>query len=221
MDQSARCARWRPNSGLAVADKPDSQDICFVPEGRYAAVVEKLRPGAAEPGEIVDLDGRVLGRHDGIIHFTVGQRRGLKLSGAANPCSWCVERRRGARSWWARARRCSAVGLRSRRSIWLADADFVAAARREAVPVRVKVRSTRAPKPALLRLLEGARAEVIFPMARKASRPARLASSMMTARAFWAAASSPSRHGSEPPAWQRRASSRSRWPRHGPGIGLP
>lgn len=63
--------------GLPVADKPDSQDICFVPNGDYAAVIEKLSPGAAQAGEIVDLEGRVLGRHDGIIHFTVGQRRGL------------------------------------------------------------------------------------------------------------------------------------------------
>src|SRR5690606_26986575 len=67
--------------GLAVADKPDSQDICFVPTGGYARVLERLRPGAAEPGEIVDLDGRVLGRHPGVIHFTVGQRRGLGLGG--------------------------------------------------------------------------------------------------------------------------------------------
>jgi tRNA-specific 2-thiouridylase len=66
--------------GLAVADKPDSQDICFVPQGSYAHVVEKLRPGAAEPGEIVHVDGRVLGRHEGLIHFTVGQRRGLAVS---------------------------------------------------------------------------------------------------------------------------------------------
>lgn len=67
--------------GLAVAEKPDSQDICFVPEGRYAGVIERLRPGAAEPGAIVDRDGRVLGRHRGIIHFTVGQRRGLGIAG--------------------------------------------------------------------------------------------------------------------------------------------
>ena len=67
--------------GLAVADKPDSQDICFVPDGRYAGVIERLRPGAAEPGAIVDEAGRVLGRHKGIIHFTVGQRRGLGIAG--------------------------------------------------------------------------------------------------------------------------------------------
>src|SRR3982751_1241902 len=66
--------------GLAVADKHDSQDICFVPTGRYTEVIERLRPGAAEPGDIVDLHGRALGRHDGIIHFTVGQRRGLGVA---------------------------------------------------------------------------------------------------------------------------------------------
>ncbi len=67
--------------GLPVADKPDSQDICFVPSGRYAAVIEKLRPGAAEPGDIVHLDGRVLGQHQGIIHYTIGQRRGIGIGG--------------------------------------------------------------------------------------------------------------------------------------------
>ena len=68
--------------GLIVADKPDSQDICFVPEGRYADLILKLRPDAAEPGDIVHLDGRVLGRHNGIIHFTIGQRRGLGVADA-------------------------------------------------------------------------------------------------------------------------------------------
>ena len=71
--------------GLAIADKPDSQDICFVPQGSYASVVQKLRPGAAEPGEIVHVDGRVLGRHEGIIHYTIGQRRGLGLGGESAP----------------------------------------------------------------------------------------------------------------------------------------
>ena len=70
---------------LAVADKPDSQDICFVPGGDYAAVVEKVRPEAAQPGEIVDRSGRVLGEHRGLIHFTVGQRRGLEIGGQAEP----------------------------------------------------------------------------------------------------------------------------------------
>jgi tRNA-specific 2-thiouridylase len=69
--------------GLAVADKHDSQDICFVPTGRYTDVIERLKPGAAAAGDIVDLDGNVLGRHEGIIHFTVGQRKGLKIPGPA------------------------------------------------------------------------------------------------------------------------------------------
>ena len=68
--------------GLSVADKPDSQDICFVPNGDYASVVQKLRPGAADPGEIVHVNGSVLGRHPGIIHYTIGQRKGLGIGGS-------------------------------------------------------------------------------------------------------------------------------------------
>ena len=71
--------------GLGVAAKPDSQDICFVPDGDYARIVAKLRPDALEPGEIVDLAGRVLGRHKGLIHFTVGQRRGIEIGGSPEP----------------------------------------------------------------------------------------------------------------------------------------
>jgi tRNA-uridine 2-sulfurtransferase len=67
--------------GLSVSNKPDSQDICFVPEGGYASVIERLRPGAGEPGEIVHLDGRVLGEHKGIIYYTIGQRRGIGIGG--------------------------------------------------------------------------------------------------------------------------------------------
>ena len=66
--------------GLDVADKPDSQDICFVPNGSYTKVIEKLRPGALDPGDIVHIDGRTLGRHEGIISYTIGQRKGLGLS---------------------------------------------------------------------------------------------------------------------------------------------
>jgi tRNA-uridine 2-sulfurtransferase len=67
--------------GLSVADKPDSQDICFVPNGDYASVVSKLRPGTIDAGEIVDMNGAVVGRHEGIIHYTIGQRRGLNIGG--------------------------------------------------------------------------------------------------------------------------------------------
>jgi tRNA-uridine 2-sulfurtransferase len=68
--------------GLIVADKPDSQDICFVPDGKYADLILKLRPDAADAGDIVHLDGRVLGRHEGILHYTIGQRRGLGIADA-------------------------------------------------------------------------------------------------------------------------------------------
>ena len=66
--------------GLAVAEKPDSQDICFVPEGRYTTVIDRLRPHGAEPGDIVHQDGRVLGRHEGVTRYTIGQRRGLNVA---------------------------------------------------------------------------------------------------------------------------------------------
>ena len=71
--------------GLAVASKPDSQDICFVPDGDYASLVKRLRPETEAPGEVVDLDGRVLGEHRGVVHFTVGQRRGIEIGGSPEP----------------------------------------------------------------------------------------------------------------------------------------
>jgi tRNA-specific 2-thiouridylase len=71
--------------GLLVADKPDSQDICFVPDGDYAGLVKKLRPVAATGGDIVDLAGHKLGEHRGLVHYTVGQRRGLEIGGSAEP----------------------------------------------------------------------------------------------------------------------------------------
>ncbi len=143
--------------GLALADKPDSQDICFVPNGNYAAVIEKLRPGAAEPGEIVDTEGRVLGSHDGVIHYTIGQRRGLGIGGLADPLYVVrldVEARRvivGPKSLLATRR----VPLREIN--WLGDDGFAAMAERH---VAVKVRSTRPPVPALLRPLSATEAEV-------------------------------------------------------------
>jgi tRNA-specific 2-thiouridylase len=71
--------------GLEVAAKPDSQDICFVPDGDYAGLVKRIRPETEAPGDIVDLDGRVLGRHRGVVHFTVGQRRGIEIGGQKEP----------------------------------------------------------------------------------------------------------------------------------------
>ena len=71
--------------GLEVAAKPDSQDICFVPDGNYAGLVKRLRPETEAAGDIVDLEGRVLGQHRGVVHFTVGQRRGIEIGGQKEP----------------------------------------------------------------------------------------------------------------------------------------
>jgi len=135
--------------GLAVADKQDSQDICFVPSGRYADVIERLRPGAAGPGEIVDMDGRVLGRHDGIIHFTVGQRRGLGI--AAGSPLYVVRLDAASRRVVVGPRealRTSRVRLRNVN--WLGDIAIGEAIERHA-EIYVKVRSTRPPQAAWLR----------------------------------------------------------------------
>ncbi len=77
--------RLAAEEGLIVADKPDSQDICFVPDGDYASLVKKLRPETAAPGAIVHVDGRVLGTHEGVVHFTIGQRRGIEIGGQREP----------------------------------------------------------------------------------------------------------------------------------------
>lgn len=77
--------RLAVEAGLEVAAKPDSQDICFVPDGNYAALVKKLRPETDAAGEIVHIDGRVLGRHAGVVHYTIGQRRGIEVGGQPEP----------------------------------------------------------------------------------------------------------------------------------------
>jgi tRNA-specific 2-thiouridylase len=137
--------------GLSVADKEDSQDICFVPSGRYSEVIARLRPGAAEPGDIVDLDGKVLGRHDGIIHFTVGQRRGLRI--ATGRPLYVVRLEAAARRVVVGPRealRTSALRLRDVN--WLGDGTVEDALADEGRGnLFVKVRSTRPPRPAWLR----------------------------------------------------------------------
>jgi tRNA-specific 2-thiouridylase len=135
--------------GLSVADKQDSQDICFVPSGHYADLIERLRPGAAAPGEIVDLDGRLLGRHDGIIHFTVGQRRGLGI--AAGAPLYVVRLDAGSRRVVVGPREALRTSrMRLRDVNWLGDGS-VKDALRGHPEVYVKVRSTRPPQPAWLR----------------------------------------------------------------------
>jgi tRNA-specific 2-thiouridylase len=134
--------------GLAVADKQDSQDICFVPSGRYADVIERLRPGAARPGEIVDLDGRVLGHHDGIIHFTVGQRRGLGI--AAGSPLYVLRLDAASRRVVVGSREALRTSrIRLRDVNWLGDIAISEAIDRHA-EIYVKVRSTRAPQAAWL-----------------------------------------------------------------------
>jgi tRNA-specific 2-thiouridylase len=137
---------------LPVADKPDSQDICFVPTGRYADVIERLRPGAVEPGDIVHVDGRVLGRHAGIVHFTIGQRRGLGLS-LGEPLYVVrldADRRRvvvGPRA----ALETKRVRLRSVN--WLGDTPL--GDDLDGLDIYARVRSTRPPAPAVLRVRGG------------------------------------------------------------------
>ena len=135
--------------GLSVADKQDSQDICFVPTGHYAQVIERLKPGAASPGEIVDSNGRVLGYHDGIIHFTVGQRRGLGIATGAP--LYVVRLDAAARRVVVGPREALRTSrIRLRDVNWLGDGTLDEALHNRP-DVFVKVRSTRAPQPAWLR----------------------------------------------------------------------
>ncbi len=143
--------------GLAVADKPDSQDICFVPNGNYASVIEKLRPGAAEPGEIVDIEGNVLGTHRGVIHYTIGQRRGLGIGGLTDPL-YVVRLDVDKRQVVVGPKDLLATRTVPVREInWLGDGDLSDQAERE---ISVKVRSTRPPAPAILRPISETEAEV-------------------------------------------------------------
>jgi tRNA-specific 2-thiouridylase len=145
--------------GLAIAQKPDSQDICFVPNGRYAEVIERLKPGAAAPGAIVHVDGRVLGRHQGVIHFTIGQRKGL---GIASGEPLYIIRIDAARAEVV-------VGPRealATRSIALRDVNWIGDESLDALPeggldIAVRVRSSRPPVPARLSMSpNGARIEL-------------------------------------------------------------
>ncbi|MBI1217782.1 MAG: tRNA 2-thiouridine(34) synthase MnmA [Rhodobacteraceae bacterium] len=143
--------------GLPVADKPDSQDICFVPDGNYAAVIEKLRPGAADPGEIVDLAGNVIGAHRGVIHYTIGQRRGLGIGGMGDPL-YVVKLDPAARRVVVGPKEALATTRVPLREVnWLGDVPMTAQAE---WLVEVKVRSTRPPRAAILRPLSATEAEV-------------------------------------------------------------
>ena len=134
--------------GLSIADKPDSQDICFVPDGNYTSVIEKLHPGAGKAGDIVDGNGTFLGRHQGVINYTIGQRRGLGIGGLSDPLyvvALNVEENKvivGPKDQ-LKTRFVPINGIN-----WLGDAEFMSA---KEIILSVKVRSTRPPREAIVR----------------------------------------------------------------------
>jgi tRNA-specific 2-thiouridylase len=154
--------------GLGVADKPDSQDICFVPNGNYAAVIEKLHPGSAQPGDIVDQQGNVLGRHNGIIHYTIGQRRGLGIGGLTDPIYVVrldIDRKQvivGPKELLATRK------VLLKEVNWLGDQPITSQTEWK---ISAKVRSTRPPKDAILRPISDTEAVVELIMAEEGVAP--------------------------------------------------
>ena len=133
--------------GLPVADKPDSQDICFVPNGSYAAVIEKLRPEAANPGNIVNLNGEILGTHKGIINYTVGQRRGLGIGGG-DPL-YVVKLDADKQQVIVGSKEALATRTVMIKEVnWLGEDKFIDSSERS---IAVRIRSTRSPKEAIIR----------------------------------------------------------------------
>ncbi|MDP6391197.1 MAG: tRNA 2-thiouridine(34) synthase MnmA [Alphaproteobacteria bacterium] len=151
---------------LPVAAKPDSQDICFVPQGSYARVIERLRPEAAEPGEIVDLAGAVLGRHNGIVNFTVGQRRGTDIGGRAPDSDplYVVRLEPEERRVVVGPRAALAVHRIALGEVnWLCDGSLgEESPGDEGIELTVKIRSTTEPVPATVRGIGDGGAEVAF-----------------------------------------------------------
>ena len=140
--------------GLAVADKPDSQDICFVPQGRYTTVIDRLRPQGALPGDIVHLDGRVIGRHEGVTRYTIGQRRGLNV--AVGDPLFVVRIDAASRQVIVGPREAlltSALTLKE--TNWIGDGGSIAAACEAARSVLARVRLTREPVAGRLALIDG------------------------------------------------------------------
>ncbi|HTI66860.1 MAG TPA: tRNA 2-thiouridine(34) synthase MnmA [Caulobacteraceae bacterium] len=140
--------------GLSVATKPDSQDICFVPEGKYSTLIDKLRPDAAGGGEIVHMDGRVLGRHEGVSRYTVGQRRGLAV--AVGEPLFVVRLEPGEKRVVVGPREALlTAALTLKETNWLGDAASIEAAAADGLSVLARVRSTRDPVAARLVLEDG------------------------------------------------------------------
>ncbi|MGB7241979.1 MAG: tRNA 2-thiouridine(34) synthase MnmA [Sulfitobacter sp.] len=143
--------------GLNVADKPDSQDICFVPNGDYASVIRKLRPEAADPGNIVDTQGQVLAQHDGVIHYTIGQRKGLGIGGLSAPL-YVIKLDAARKEVVVGPKELLATRTVPLREInWLGDALLMS---QPEWHVAVRVRSTRPPTEAIIRPLSDTTAQV-------------------------------------------------------------
>jgi tRNA-uridine 2-sulfurtransferase len=139
--------------GLEIADKQDSQDICFVPTGRYTDIIGRLKPNAIAPGDIVDLDGRVIGQHQGIVHFTVGQRKGLGI--AARAPLYVVRLDAASRRVVVGPREALRMDRILLRDVnWIGDGALESVVG-DGIEMFVRVRSTRAPQPALLRAADG------------------------------------------------------------------
>nr|B0SWD8.1 RecName: Full=tRNA-specific 2-thiouridylase MnmA [Caulobacter sp. K31] len=140
--------------GLAIADKPDSQDICFVPEGKYTTVIDRIRPHGALPGDLVHMDGRVLGRHEGVTRYTIGQRRGLNI--AVGDPLFVVKIDADKRQVIVGPREALLTqALSLKEGNWLGVEDSLEAAAAAGAPVLARVRSTREPVPGRLTLVPG------------------------------------------------------------------
>jgi tRNA-uridine 2-sulfurtransferase len=140
--------------GLEVAEKHDSQDICFVPQGKYADVIRSMHPEAMAPGEIVHLDGRVLGRHEGIVNYTVGQRKGLGVAAGEPLYVVRLEHRTGRVVVGPRAALLTRT-VRLRDVNWLGTESLESMAAGNGAPLEVKLRSTRPPQQGAVHLAEG------------------------------------------------------------------
>lgn len=143
--------------GLSVADKPDSQDICFVPEGKYHTVIDRLRPQGAEPGDIVHLDGRVLGRHEGVTRYTIGQRRGLNVGGGTGEPLFVTRIDADRRQVVVGPREALLTrALTLKEDNWLGDEATIAEAAAGGRAVLARVRSTREPVAGRLAFIDDA-----------------------------------------------------------------
>ncbi len=142
--------------GLSVADKPDSQDICFVPEGKYHTVIDRLRPQGAVAGDIVHMDGRVLGRHEGVTRYTIGQRKGLNVGGGTGEPLFVTRIDADRRHVVVGPREALLTrALTLKEDNWLGDEAAITDAAANGRAVLARVRSTREPVAGRLTLIEG------------------------------------------------------------------